>query len=1282
MKKLLSVLLAVCTLLCTVPLCAAAAETDTEAVTFTALDGNGSNTDNESYEKLVDGDKSTKWFSNYSTGLFIIIKASRSVAVNGYTFTTGNDSGGAGSGRNPKNWVLYGCNDYDEGAKSGGNWTALHTVTGDTTMENKNTTDYDFSFTNSAEYLYYKLEITGGTENGAMQLSEMVLHLAENDWYASADGKKLTLGTDEILNPVSGSWQHLYFGNYKGSPIDFRILSKSTTGFGGSNGATMLLENAEYLFEKKFSDTVTKSWKDSTLRTYLNNEFFSAAFESGEQTAINTSKKYRDSSSLDYSGEIDSTYQFTDLIDDKVFLLDLREYGSKAYGFADLSITLKSLGREYDTIKTNLYKSTSGKYLTRSQNSGVYGKTIALSNNDSDSNPYLSISDSGKISPALNIKLSSVLFTKNVSGHPNSYNAYHKLSLLTDSISAAVNGNAIETGGTISIPYSVTGDSATQLSVMILDKAYTAGNTNGAKIKYYGKAADVTTSKSDSLSFEVPSEFSAQTAGKDYFIYLVAEDINGEKETDYAGTPVLVTPKDKYAVTYKPGKDGKGDAKTAYKIEDTALTLENALFTRVRYVQVGWALTDGGEKAYNLGAEYTNNTPLTLYPVWEEADYTINITYSGLLNGTTAAVSGKWGSCVLNNFTLPGFNDGTHTLKCLELSYYDSTAKKNVPITAETTIGDIVNDDTKSSVSVTVTPKWEYTATDADGFSWAAQNRIDRIVLGKDFALSGDIDFTGTPDNSSIPETVLDLNGYVLSGTAEITLLKYNLILTDSRPNAQHSDKTLPDGGIIGNGIKITLLTKEEYGWANSKLYANGGTVLGDVDLQSPTHSFIESSADAMTVFGGNVTVQHPNINGGIYLKKVTVNEVTDGTEIFYVTKGIFYGGLSDELCVPGSALRLSFDMGDGNTTIPTQIFVGVESFKALEPELSEVSGAEIAGWRNVANNIFFDFEEDEITVDTALSPATEITVTTEAELKTAVSGGVYSIVLGADFPLTENLKFVDGTKYFDLNGHVFGSVSDIKLKLNAELTVLDSNSEAPHAITALPAGGIIAGNKIELCADNDYSATTLNVNGGTILSDITVAVGVYLCSDASIVTKFKGNVVNYGTIYGGRYFKTVENYGAINKGSFLGGIKNADATDEYTPAICENKFTVRFDTDGGSVILQQVYVDMYTEKVLEPAAPTKSGFKFAGWLKNGSEFDFNYTVKTNLTLKAAWVKPGDANGDGEVNILDLVRMKKYTAGTAKTTKATKTAADMNDSGGIDSLDLTLLKKLLLGILN
>ena len=55
----------------------------------------------------------------------------------------------------------------------------------------------------------------------------------------------------------------------------------------------------------------------------------------------------------------------------------------------------------------------------------------------------------------------------------------------------------------------------------------------------------------------------------------------------------------------------------------------------------------------------------------------------------------------------------------------------------------------------------------------------------------------------------------------------------------------------------------------------------------------------------------------------------------------------------------------------------------------------------------------------------------------------------------------------------------------------------------------------------------------------------------------------------------------------------------------------------------------------------------------------------------------GDANGNGEVNIVDLIRIKHYTTNTSV---AIDPAADINVDGNIDSNDMVLLKKILLGI--
>ena len=73
-----------------------------------------------------------------------------------------------------------------------------------------------------------------------------------------------------------------------------------------------------------------------------------------------------------------------------------------------------------------------------------------------------------------------------------------------------------------------------------------------------------------------------------------------------------------YTVTYDPGANGTGSQQTDTKTEDVALTLKGALFTRDGYTQTGWATSDGGAKAYGLGASYTANEPVTLYPFWTE----------------------------------------------------------------------------------------------------------------------------------------------------------------------------------------------------------------------------------------------------------------------------------------------------------------------------------------------------------------------------------------------------------------------------------------------------------------------------------------------------------------------------------------------------------------------------------------------------------------------------------------------------------------------------------------
>ena len=87
-----------------------------------------------------------------------------------------------------------------------------------------------------------------------------------------------------------------------------------------------------------------------------------------------------------------------------------------------------------------------------------------------------------------------------------------------------------------------------------------------------------------------------------------------------------------YTVTYKPGANGSGSQQTDKKTGGVALTLRDGIFTRDGYTQTGWATSDGGDKVYDIGAAYTVNADVTLYPYWTVGTYTV--TYAPGVNGS------------------------------------------------------------------------------------------------------------------------------------------------------------------------------------------------------------------------------------------------------------------------------------------------------------------------------------------------------------------------------------------------------------------------------------------------------------------------------------------------------------------------------------------------------------------------------------------------------------------------------------------------------------------------
>lgn len=78
------------------------------------------------------------------------------------------------------------------------------------------------------------------------------------------------------------------------------------------------------------------------------------------------------------------------------------------------------------------------------------------------------------------------------------------------------------------------------------------------------------------------------------------------------------------------------------------------------------------------------------------------------------------------------------------------------------------------------------------------------------------------------------------------------------------------------------------------------------------------------------------------------------------------------------------------------------------------------------------------------------------------------------------------------------------------------------------------------------------------------------------------------------------------------------------------NRYTITFDTDGGSAVDAQTVA--YGEKAKTPADPTKTGYTFAGWELGGNAYDFAASVTEDMTLTAKWKDSEKPTGEIKIS--------------------------------------------------
>ena len=122
---------------------------------------------NEEASNLFDGDTSTKWCCKMPFNrVWVEFKANVACRLKSYTITTANDNA-SNTGRNPKDWKIYGRNDV-------GGWTELVSVSNDTKLQDENYTSYEYTLSPAidTQYKYYMWEITANKGDALLQVSE------------------------------------------------------------------------------------------------------------------------------------------------------------------------------------------------------------------------------------------------------------------------------------------------------------------------------------------------------------------------------------------------------------------------------------------------------------------------------------------------------------------------------------------------------------------------------------------------------------------------------------------------------------------------------------------------------------------------------------------------------------------------------------------------------------------------------------------------------------------------------------------------------------------------------------------------------------------------------------------------------------------------------------------------------------------------------------------------------------------------------------------------------
>lgn len=510
-----------------------------------AISGSSSKGDDEGkvylYNIKITGNKAEKgggiYCENADEGSF---QVSRDTVIDGNT---------ALDGTTPDN--VYLCKNQRIYVQDPGEKMRIGVTTDVTPTEEKPVTITKFGNVTNANYVFSDQEYDMGTVQDTQYSNLTLIPRTAAITATDADGRvtsrSLGLGTSIMRNPAiptetdvwSGSY--VWFGysfnynasNNPGKPVKYRVLSKDTTELGKNGEHTLFLDSEGLkVDERKYSSDKSSGYP---VISYMSD--FYGYSKTAEKNAL-----------------VVSTITETGGENCPFFILTPEQAKSGRYGYSNSDTGAgrgKSLIGSGKEIKWWLH---GGESYVTTDGTIVQGKDTTAGGG-----------------MTTNVDLSKILLSEVVTGEAGKLGAEYKLTLLAGKNDYDRENIKIEPDTTdikrtedeVTVSYTLHNTNWTtyrinQVSVLFFDKPY--GDSDAKLLAYEKIEGQQFSNKNDygiyvdqrrEKSFTVPEGLRDKQCGVDYHVYLIAEQVNGEHESNFASAPVEITiPKGSYQIVH------------------------------------------------------------------------------------------------------------------------------------------------------------------------------------------------------------------------------------------------------------------------------------------------------------------------------------------------------------------------------------------------------------------------------------------------------------------------------------------------------------------------------------------------------------------------------------------------------------------------------------------------------------------------------------------------------------------------------------------------------------